>query len=84
MPPTFTFDDLKRLLVERVGMEEDEIADDPSLEFEAMGLDSLAFEEIQIVLEDTYGFLISREDAQEITTAEQAIEYTNRRIAEQG
>jgi len=80
---TFTFADLKRLLVERIGMSEDEVGDDPALAFDEMDLDSLAFEEIQLALENAYGFSISFEDAQTIRTLGDAIEYTNRRIAEQ-
>ena len=80
---TFTFADLKRLLVERIGMSEEEVGDDPALAFDEMDLDSLAFEEIQLALENAYGFSISFEDAQTIRTLGDAIEYTNRRIAEQ-
>ena len=81
---TFTFEDLKRLLVERIGMSEDEVGSDPSLAFDDMDLDSLAFEEIQLALENAYGFTISFEDAQTIRTLGDAIDYTNRRIAEKG
>ena len=79
---TFTFDDLKRLLVDRIGMSEAEVGDDPALKFDDMDLDSLAFEEIQLALENAYGFTISYEDAQTITTLGEAVDYTNRRIAE--
>ena len=47
-----------------------------------MGLDSLAFVEIQLAMQQDYGFEIPDEDASEITTVGQAIEYTNRRLAE--
>jgi acyl carrier protein len=80
---TFTFADLKGLLVERIGMSEEEVGEDPALAFDEMDLDSLAFEEIQLALENAYGFSISFEDAQTIRTLGDAIEYTNRRIAEQ-
>ncbi len=80
---TFTFADLKGLLVERIGMSEEEVGDDPTLAFDEMDLDSLAFEEIQLALENAYGFSISFEDAQTIRTLGDAIDYTNRRIAEQ-
>jgi acyl carrier protein len=79
---TFTFDDLKRLLVDRIGMSEEEVGDDPSLAFDDMDLDSLAFEEIQLALENAYGFSISYEDAQTIRTLGDAIDYTNRRLDE--
>src|SRR3712207_6234517 len=39
----FTFDDLKEILVNRVGCPAGDIADDPNTSFEDMGLDSLAF-----------------------------------------
>jgi acyl carrier protein len=80
---TFTIADLRRLLVERIGMSEDEVGDDPALAFDEMDLDSLAFEEIQLALENAYGFSIPFEDAQTIRTLGDAIEYTNRRISEQ-
>jgi acyl carrier protein len=78
----FTFADLKRLLVERIGLSEDEVGDDPGRRFDEMDLDSLAFEEIQLALENAYGFTISYEDAQTIATLGDAIDYTNRRLAE--
>jgi acyl carrier protein len=78
----FTFDDLKRLLVERIGLSAEEVGDDPSRKFEEMDLDSLAFEEIQLALENAYGFTISYEDAQTIVTQQNAIDYTNSRLAE--
>jgi acyl carrier protein len=48
-----------------------------------MGLDSLAFVEIQLAMEQEYGFTISDEDAESIHTVGEAIDYTNRRLAEQ-
>jgi acyl carrier protein len=79
---TFTFDDLKRLLIDRIGMSQEEVGDDPTLAFDDMDLDSLAFEEIQLALENAYGFSISYEDAQTIRTLGDAIDYTNRRLDE--
>ena len=80
----FSFEDLKDILVNRVGLSEDAVKDDPNTSFEDMGLDSLAFVEIQLAVQQQYGFTISDEDAQEINTAQDAIDYTNRRLAEQG
>ena len=79
---TFTFDDLKRILVDRVGLPEDDVTNDPDAKFEDMGLDSLAFVEIQLAMQQEYGFEIPDEDAQEITTVGQSIEYVNRKLAE--
>ncbi len=77
---TFTFDDLKRILVDRVGLDEEKVVDDPDARFEDMGLDSLAFVEIQLAMQQEYGFTIEDEDAQEITTVGAAIDYVNRRL----
>jgi acyl carrier protein len=79
---TFTFDDLKRLLVDRIGMSEEEVGDDRDTRFDGMDLDSLAFEEVQLALENAYGFSISYEDAQTIQTLGDAIDYTNQRLDE--
>ncbi len=78
----FTFDDLKRILVDRVGLAEAQVVDDPEAKFEDMGLDSLAFVEIQLAMQQEYGFTIPDEDAGDITTVGEAIEYVNRRLAE--
>jgi acyl carrier protein len=78
----FTFEDLKRILVDRVGLAEDSVVNDPEAKFEDMGLDSLAFVEIQLAMQQEYGFTIPDEDAGGITTVGEAIEYVNRRIAE--
>jgi acyl carrier protein len=78
----FTFEDLKNILVNRVGLPEDQVVDDPSARFEDMGLDSLAFVEIQLAMQQDYGFTIPDEDAEQITSVGEAIEYTNRRLQE--
>ncbi len=78
----FTFEDLRNILVNRVGLPEEAVVDDPKASFEDMGLDSLAFVEIQLAIQQEYGFTIPDEDAQEITTVGQAIEYSNRRLQE--
>jgi acyl carrier protein len=81
---TFTIDDARRTLVERVGMNESDVPDDPDATFESMDLDSLAFVEIQLAMQQEYGFTIPDEDAEQITSIGQAIEYTNRRLSEEG
>ncbi len=83
MAQTFAFDDLKTILVDRVGLPEEVVVDDPEASFEDMGLDSLAFVEIQLAVQQEYGFTIPEEDADTITNVGQAITYVNRRLAEQ-
>jgi acyl carrier protein len=80
---TFTFEDVKRILVDRVGMDEADVSDDPNATFESMGLDSLAFVEIQLAMQQEYGFTIADEDAERIQTVSEAIDYVNERLAEQ-
>ena len=79
----FTFEDAKNILVNRIGVPEDAVVDDPNLTFEQLGLDSLAFVEIQLAMQQEYGFTIPDEDAEQITTIGEAIDYTNRRLREQ-
>jgi acyl carrier protein len=79
---TFTFDDLKGILVDRVGLAESDVVDDPNATFESMGLDSLAFVEIQLAIQQEYGFTIPDEDGEKITTVGEGIDYVNSRLAE--
>ena len=80
----FTFADLKGILVDRIGLPEDQVVDDPGTSFDQLGLDSLAFVEIQLAMQQEYGFTIPDEDAEKITTIGEAIDYTNERLSEQG
>lgn len=80
----FTFSDLKDILVNRIGIPEDQVVDDPNLTFEDIGLDSLALVELVLAVQQEYGFEIPDKDTQYITTVGQAIDYTNRRLQEGG
>jgi acyl carrier protein len=79
----FTFDDIKRILVDRVGLNEDDVVDDPNATFDSMGLDSLAFVEVQLAMQQDYGITIEDEDAERITTVGEAITFVNQKLAEQ-
>jgi acyl carrier protein len=80
---SFSFEDLKRILVDRVGLPEDVVKDEPDLTFEDMGLDSLALVEIQLAMEQEYGFTVADEDAERILNVGEAITYVNERLAAQ-
>jgi acyl carrier protein len=80
----FTFNDLKDILVKRIRMPESQVKNDPSLSFDAMGLDSLALVELQLEVQQRYGFTIPDEDVRHITTIGQAIDYTNQRLRKAG
>jgi acyl carrier protein len=76
-------EDLKRILVDRVGLPEADIPDDLSTTFDELGLDSLAFMEIALAVEQEYGFQVEEEDAERITTLGEALDYVNNRLAEE-
>ena len=80
---SFGFEDLKRILVDRVGLPEDVVKDEPELTFEDMGLDSLALVEIQLAMEQEYGFSVADEDAERIQNVGEAIAYVNEQLAAQ-
>jgi acyl carrier protein len=82
MARQFGFQELKTILVERVGLPEEEITEDLNTSFDQLGLDSLAFVEIQLAVQQEYGFTIADKDAQHIKTFKDAIDYTNRRLQE--
>ena len=79
----FTFADLRDILVNRVGLPDEAVVDDPEATFDDMGLDSLAFVEIQLAMQQEYGFTIPDEDAEHIHKVGQAINYVNQRLSAQ-
>ena len=76
-------DDLKRILVDRVGLPAEDIPDDLSTTFDELGLDSLAFMEIALAVEQEYGLQVDEEDAENILTLGEALDYVNSRLAEE-
>lgn len=79
---TFGFGDLKEILTDRIGLEEADIPDDEATTFESCGLDSLAIMEVQLEVEQRYGFQVSEEDAASISTFGDAVSYVQRRLSE--
>jgi len=79
-PPRFTHEDLRRILTDRLGLAEDEVPDDPATTFADLGLDSLAVVEIQLAVQQRYGFAIPDEDAGAMTTFAEALDYVNGRV----
>ncbi|HTX10126.1 MAG TPA: acyl carrier protein [Solirubrobacteraceae bacterium] len=76
-------EDLKRILVDRVGLPAEDIPDDLTTTFDELGLDSLAFMEISLAVEQEYGLQVDEEDAERITTLGEALDYVNSRLAEE-
>jgi acyl carrier protein len=74
----FTYDDIKRILVERIGFLDSEVPEDLTTSFVEIGMDSLAIVELQLTMQQDYGVTIPDEDANAMVTLGQAIDYVNR------
>lgn len=62
MTDVFTINDLLDILVVETGISRESIDDSPDSTFADFGLDSLAFLQLQAVLEDRYGAELDTED----------------------
>lgn len=76
----FSLDDLCRILVDRVGLEESDITRSPDVRFEDLGLDSLARVEVLLAIQQDYDLVLPDEDAEHLQTLGDAVAYVNERI----
>ncbi len=65
---------VRGILVEQLGVDEDQVTDDASFQGD-LDADSLDLVELIMELEDQFGLKISDEDAQKIATVGEAVDY---------
>lgn len=73
------FDRVKRIIVDQLGVSEDQVTPEASF-IEELGADSLDTVELVMALEEEFGIEIPDEDAEKITTVEDVVNYINDHI----
>jgi len=68
------FEKVKAIIVEQLGVDEDEVTMDASF-IEDLGADSLDIVELVMALEEEFDMVIPDEDAEKIRTVGQAVKY---------
>lgn len=72
-------DRVKKIISEQLGVEEEEVT--PEANFvEDLGADSLDTVELVMALEEEFGIEIPDEDAEKITTVQNAIDYISEKV----
>ena len=74
---------VKKIVVEQLGVKEDEVTNDASF-VDDLGADSLDTVELVMALEEEFETEIEDEEAEKITTVQQAIDYIDNRMKEAG
>ncbi len=68
------FDKVKKIIIEQLGVEEDDVALESSF-IDDLGADSLDIVELIMALEEEFGLEIPDSEAEKITTVGDAVEY---------
>ena len=71
---------VRNFLIEDLEIDEDKIADDARLK-DDMGIDSLDFVDIVVIVEKTFGFKIMPEEMQGVQTLRQFCDYIESKVA---
>ena len=73
---------VKKIIIEQLGVESDKVTNDASF-VEDLGADSLDTVELVMALEEEFECEIPDEDAEKITTVQQAIDYIKAHLGEE-
>lgn len=71
-------DRVKKIIIEQLGVEEDDVTSEASF-VDDLGADSLDTVELVMALEEEFGIEIPDEEAEKILTVQQAIDYIKER-----
>lgn len=77
-----SFEKVQSIIVDLLGVDPDEVTEDARFR-EDLGADSLDLVELIMEFEDEFGGTISDEEAQQIETVGQAVDYLEQRLAEE-
>ena len=70
---------VRNFLIEDLEIDEDKIADDAKLK-DDMGIDSLDFVDIVVIVEKNFGFKIKPEEMADVTTLRQFCDYIESKV----
>ncbi len=73
------FEKVRKIIADQLNIAEDRITPDVKL-VEDLGIDSLDTLEMLMALEDEYGIQISNEDAQELKTVQDIVNYIEAKV----